>query len=260
MKTLKDSIIKLRKMNFTGKQISEKLNCASSTVSFHLKNEGLGGFVKKDSSDFLSSLKEETIKNIISLRKNKMTFKEINKITKISKDKISKICKLYNISKVTKNGFETISDEKIEKIKKDYLILKNLTQVAKKNNVSRGSVKKYVKFEGRKKNKFNAAERKKYIVQAVTKSRKKRKEELIKYRGGKCENCGYNKINSALQFHHKNPNEKDFNIGGRNYSFEIMKKEVDKCILVCANCHCEIHEEIRNLNYSNIVNKILETK
>lgn len=254
MKKLKDSIIELRKMNFNGKQISEKLHCASSTVSFHLKNEGLGGFIKKDNI-FLSDLTDEIIKEIIFLRQNKMTFKEINNITKVSRDKISKICKIYNVPKVTKNGFATTTDEKIEKIKKDYIVLENLTQVAKQNNVSRGTVKKYVEYKS--KNTLTTIERKKYIVQAVTKSRKKRKEELVQYKGGKCENCGYNKTNSALQFHHKNPDEKDFTIGGRNHSFEKMKKEVDKCILVCANCHCEIHEELRNLNYSNIVNKIL---
>lgn len=35
-----------------------------------------------------------------------------------------------------------------------------------------------------------------------------------------------------------------------------MKLEVDKCILVCSNCHAEIHEEIRNFGFSVKVNKI----
>jgi predicted HNH restriction endonuclease len=37
--------------------------------------------------------------------------------------------------------------------------------------------------------------------------------------------------------------EKDFSISGKTLSFEKMKKEVDKCILVCSNCHSEIHSE-----------------
>ena len=69
---------------------------------------------------------------------------------------------------------------------------------------------------------------------------------LVEYKGGKCELCGYNKSLSALTFHHVNSNEKEFTIGGKNYSKEKMIKEVDKCILVCQNCHCEIHENDRN--------------
>jgi predicted HNH restriction endonuclease len=42
-----------------------------------------------------------------------------------------------------------------------------------------------------------------------------------------------------------NPDEKDFQIGGSSYSFEKLKIEVDKCIMVCSNCHIEIHEEER---------------
>jgi hypothetical protein len=44
-----------------------------------------------------------------------------------------------------------------------------------------------------------------------------------------------------LEFHHLDPNEKDFSIGGKSWSLERLKKEVDKCILICANCHRELH-------------------
>lgn len=74
--------------------------------------------------------------------------------------------------------------------------------------------------------------------------KKNLKEKLVEYKGGKCEKCGYNKCITALEFHHINPEEKEFNIDGRS-SFEKSKKEVDKCILVCANCHREIHYEIQ---------------
>ena len=47
-----------------------------------------------------------------------------------------------------------------------------------------------------------------------------------------------------MHFHHNDPNEKDFTIGGKSYSLEKLKKEADKCILVCSNCHSEIHEGI----------------
>ncbi len=72
------------------------------------------------------------------------------------------------------------------------------------------------------------------------------KKEMVEYKGGSCEVCGYNKSLRALQFHHKDPSQKDFNIGGIGSINEDVKKELDKCILVCANCHSEIHDN--NLN------------
>lgn len=74
---------------------------------------------------------------------------------------------------------------------------------------------------------------------------------MINYKGGKCEKCGYKKSLAALEFHHKNPAEKDFAIAdSKRRSFnELVKKELDKCMLVCANCHREIHEEINTKKY-----------
>ena len=68
---------------------------------------------------------------------------------------------------------------------------------------------------------------------------------LIAYKGGKCERCGYNKTPRALEFHHLNPEEKDFGISEiLTRSIQSLKDEVDKCILLCSNCHAEIHEEL----------------
>jgi hypothetical protein len=73
----------------------------------------------------------------------------------------------------------------------------------------------------------------------------KRKHQSIEYKGGKCKVCGYNKYYGALEFHHLNPNEKDFGISAaRSFNFEKIKKELDKCVLVCSNCHREIHSGI----------------
>lgn len=70
----------------------------------------------------------------------------------------------------------------------------------------------------------------------------KKKQEAVNYKGGKCQVCGYNKCLAVLEFHHINPNEKEFDIS-RTWSrkWETIKKELDKCICVCANCHREIH-------------------
>ena len=49
----------------------------------------------------------------------------------------------------------------------------------------------------------------------------------------------------ALEFHHLNPNEKDFGISfNLSRTIEDLRAEVDKCILVCSNCHAEIHQEL----------------
>lgn len=72
----------------------------------------------------------------------------------------------------------------------------------------------------------------------------KRKLELIEYKGGKCEKCGYCRNISALDFHHTNPSEKSFQLDARhlsNTTIDKLKHELDKCVLLCANCHREIH-------------------
>jgi len=79
-----------------------------------------------------------------------------------------------------------------------------------------------------------------------TKRLRKNKNLLVQYKGGKCIKCGYNKCLSALDFHHLNPLEKDPNwIKMKNWSPKRVEKEVDKCELVCRNCHAEIHEELK---------------
>lgn len=71
------------------------------------------------------------------------------------------------------------------------------------------------------------------------------KRSLLDYKGGKCEKCGYKKCDAALEFHHKDPTKKDFHISKyKNKEFnKTIKKELDKCMLLCANCHREAHNE-----------------
>jgi len=66
------------------------------------------------------------------------------------------------------------------------------------------------------------------------------KRQLVEYAGGKCVRCGYDNSYAALQFHHKD-DSKEFGIGSKVRSIEYMKAEVDKCELLCANCHAEHH-------------------
>jgi predicted transcriptional regulator len=77
-----------------------------------------------------------------------------------------------------------------------------------------------------------------------------RKISLIELSGGKCVKCGYCKNYAALQFHHKNPINKLFNLDARKLSngkWEDILNEFYKCELLCANCHAETHNPDKNL-------------
>jgi hypothetical protein len=68
------------------------------------------------------------------------------------------------------------------------------------------------------------------------------KRRAIEYKGVRCSRCGYDRCDGALEFHHTNPRRKDVNISHlRHTTFEKIIAELDKCVLLCANCHREEH-------------------
>jgi len=87
------------------------------------------------------------------------------------------------------------------------------------------------------------ADRREYLIAAVHKRRKKIRQLAVEYKGGQCEKCGYNRCIEALEFHHSNSSGKDFSISEKGYtrSWDAVKEELNKCVLLCANCHREIH-------------------
>jgi hypothetical protein len=68
----------------------------------------------------------------------------------------------------------------------------------------------------------------------------------VAYKGGECNDCGYSRSIAALEFHHRDPNEKEFavSVAGTTKSFERIKVELDKCDLLCSNCHREEHARL----------------
>lgn len=174
-----EKIIELRNQGKTYKEISNELNCALSTVSYHCKLNKLGG-----NNDRLTEADK------IDLQK---LYDEIGNLKKVAK--------------IKGHAFETVQK---------YVIKKHRTRKVSKS-------------------------------EAVIEWRKRTKLKLVEYKGGKCQICDYNKSLNALHFHHLDPNEKDFSISGKSLSFEKLKSEVDKCILVCSNCHSEIHEGITKI-------------
>ena len=86
-------------------------------------------------------------------------------------------------------------------------------------------------------------DRSEYLKAAVAKRRKTLRQKLVEYKGGSCVICGYSGSIDALDIHHLDGNQKEFGIssGGITRSWAKVRAEADKCILVCANCHREIH-------------------
>ncbi len=85
--------------------------------------------------------------------------------------------------------------------------------------------------------------RREYVIAAVRRRRKQLRQKAIEHKGGKCQICGYSRCAEALEFHHRKDVSKSFGISHKGYtrSWQAVKTEIEKCILVCANCHREIH-------------------
>jgi hypothetical protein len=68
--------------------------------------------------------------------------------------------------------------------------------------------------------------------------------------GGKCSRCQYDTCLEALDFHHKDPSNKLYNVGRDMYEvgMKLIKEEVKKCVLICSNCHRELHAGIWQLD------------
>lgn len=69
------------------------------------------------------------------------------------------------------------------------------------------------------------------------------KKNQVDFFGGKCKVCGYDKCHNALEFHHLDPSIKEESPSALRCvtNKKRWKDELSKCILVCSNCHREIH-------------------
>lgn len=175
---------------------------------------------------------------ILELRQKGKTINEIVNELGCAKSTVS-----YHINN---NGLGYIKKDNIDRDNeiKSFYKTHTLDETSKKYNVSFSYISRICENKRVLSTKLTKKER---SVEAVQTRRKKVKQMAVDYKGGCCQKCGYDKCISALEFHHLDPTEKDFSISvdGNTRSWDIIKKELDKCILVCANCHREIHEEIR---------------
>lgn len=87
--------------------------------------------------------------------------------------------------------------------------------------------------------------------QRVKDYRRERKNWLKQIKGSSCYICGEKHNHSDMDFHHLEPKEKEINVStavSKNWSLTRLKKEINKCIIVCRPCHRQIHKEMRNGN------------
>lgn len=90
-------------------------------------------------------------------------------------------------------------------------------------------------------NKENSCNRSCYVMHL----RHERRLSFIEQKGGECEECGYSGCTGALSFHHRDPEDKEFRLDVTAFSrsLDSIEKEVDKCDLLCHNCHKKHHCE-----------------
>lgn len=86
--------------------------------------------------------------------------------------------------------------------------------------------------------------RRSYLKLKIVEARRRLKERAVEYKGGKCEDCGFKGRSVGYDFHHTDPSKKDFTISSGDYrSFERIKPELDKTVLLCAICHRVRHDD-----------------
>ena len=130
-----------------------------------------------------------------------------------------------------------------EKVKKYYQKCKITRKKWRENNPE--YFKEYYKRnneELRRKKKQYYKENKEKVREKNNEYRNKIVQYVNNYKLSKgCTICGYNKCASALDFHHNR--DKEFHIGQFHGNLEKLKIEMEKCIVLCADCHRELHTE-----------------
>lgn len=225
MKTEKEKIENLIKLGKTNKQIAESLNLSIGTLRRRIKQYNLNRFSQKENLITVSDKSE-----IINLYNSGLTCLEISNKLKIHRITVSRHLKKIGI-KIEKRLPEKKRKAIINKIKNCLICDK---EVGRRTNICMGCYTNTRRF--------------------------KIKKWMIEYKGGKCTDCGVKNLDiSCYDFHHLDPSKKDFNLSGINsakISLEKVKKELDKCVLLCANCHRAKHSNYKNEKLLNYISSL----
>ena len=169
-------------------------------------------------------------------------------------------CSSATVSKYHPDAKITELGEKVIELRKDGL---SIREIAKELDIGKSTASKWaskmdahakIKKENRnklvkksieKRNKRRKKQEKKYdnYRNWRSKVRKARREWFIDLLGGECQCCSYNKSNHALNFHHVDPTIKRVKLSGNRLlnKMDTLLEELEKCVLLCANCHAEHH-------------------
>ncbi len=214
-------------------------------------------------------MEKELIKSYID---QGLTNMEIANILNINLSKLRRKIKEYKLNRFSQTN-RLVSDETKKQIIDLYLSGINCKDISIKLGIHRVTVSKVLKkdeieidkkrfsqekqLELKNKNKTclicdkNIKDRKNICMTCYTNTRRfKIKNWMINYKGGECTDCKISGLDiSCYDFHHLDPSEKDFQLSGVNsarVSKEKLIKELDKCVLLCANCHRAKHSNYKN--------------
>jgi len=208
---------------------------------------------------------QETYNQILRLRKDGYSFGQISKALQINKSTISYIVKRLQLPVTYPKALDIEKTALQKLIKKRYTI----KQMAESLNCSATTVGKYLKkyklktLRVRKAKVYcvvckrstrNSTHKSKCYACASRVSRYRAKLKAVAYKGGKCMKCGWSGNIAALEFHHIEGENKEFGIGQKvNANWEKVKNELDKCELLCSNCHRSLHADNRDPKFLKAV-------
>lgn len=177
---------------------------------------------------------------ILRLRTEGLSYKEISEKLKINKSLISYHVKKNKMNEPLGGKGVKLSNEMIDSIKQLNDGKRTKAEISRLLNISYGTVKRYT--TKKEKVRLSDEEKRKKEYNKNKNWRTNLKIKCVKFLGGKCSICGYNKCLGALDLHHKNEKNKEFTISGGNLkSFEKLIPELIKCDVLCSNCHRELH-------------------
>lgn len=210
---------------------------SKGSISKYLNKYHIGG--KLDYlCKFMRVFEKSDLAKFLFIRFNKLGVVEKFDIESIDPSLYDKIKNEYEELSFNKIYNCDLDDKTKSDLQKRYDEIGSIKKLAKESHASYRALKTFIILKERKQTKLSRYD-------SIKLRRKELKSSLVEYKGGKCEICGYDRCIDALEFHHKDPDKKDFTISDSyTRKRDDVFNEVDKCILVCSNCHREIHSGI----------------
>lgn len=217
----KDIIRDLINKGFSNSQICNELKISKTYLNRKRNEYDLLNFKRPD---FESKVSDKIKEEIISLFKSNKSCVEIAKIINKDRRTVSKLLK--------KCGFEIKKQIKNSNLNK-------ICEICNKDTEKRRNI----------------------CMTCYTNTRRyKLKKKMFDLKGGKCNKCSVSGLDiSCYDFHHLDPTQKDFNLSGLNsarINWKTVEEELDKCILLCANCHREEHSNYKSEKFLLYIDKL----